>query len=206
MRRKNFEADANLLSTITPAKLEQARIEEEKKLPISDPAVRLLRKHVHATGGRVMGSDQLRYQLRSQMWSTSIYIGPPTLWVTINPCDLHDPIAQIFAGEKIDMDRFSALLGPDKDKRAKNIAEDPYAAAKFFHFLIKTILETLFGIEVTPHQIRSGKGVYGRVAHLSVYFIQYIWSRYWWLLSICNGPADVGPLGAVGHVTRVGSS
>ena len=42
------------------------------------------------------------------------------------------------------------------------------------------------------------------IAHLSVYFIQYIWSRYWWLLSICNGPADVGPLGAVGHVTRVG--
>ena len=39
MKRKNFEADVNLLSTITPAKLEKAQIEEEKKLPISDPAV-----------------------------------------------------------------------------------------------------------------------------------------------------------------------
>ena len=164
MKRKNFEADANLLSTITPAKLEQARIEEEKKLPISDPAVRLLRKHVHATGGRVMGSDQSRYQLRSQMWSTCIYISPPSLWITINPCDLHDPIVQIFVGEKIDMDKLSAFVGPDKDKRAKNIADDPYAAAKFFHFLIKTVLETLFGIEVTPYQIHSGKGIYGRVA------------------------------------------
>ena len=48
--------------------------------------------------------------------------------------------------------------------------------------------------------------MFGLPAHLSVYFIQYIWSRYWWLLSICNGPADVGPLSAVGHVTRVGSS
>jgi len=61
MSRRNFEADANILSTITPAKLEQAQVEEEKKLPISDPAVRLLRKHVHATGGCVMGSDQSRY-------------------------------------------------------------------------------------------------------------------------------------------------
>ena len=39
----------------------------------------------------------------------------------------------------------------------------------------------------------------------SVYFTQYTWSRYWWLLSICNGPADVGPWGAIGHVIRVGS-
>ena len=164
MKRKNFEADANLLSTVTPAKLQQAQMEEEKNLPISDPAVRLLRKHVHATGGRVMGSDQSRYQLRSQMWSTAIYLGPPSLWVTINPCDLHDPIAQIFAGEKIDMDKFLALAGPDKDKRAKNISDDPYAAAKFFHFLIKTILKVLFGIEATSYQIHSKKGIYGRVA------------------------------------------
>ena len=167
MRRKNFEADTNLLSTITPAKLEQARIEEEKKLPISDPAVRLLRKHIQATGGCVMGSDQSRYQLCSQMWLTSIYLSPPSLWITINPCDLHDPIAQIFAGENIDMDKFSAFVGPDKDEHAQNIADDPYAAAKFFHFLIKTVLETLFKIEVTPYQIRSRKGIYGCV---SAYF------------------------------------
>ena len=111
-----------------------------------------------------MGSDQSRYQLRSQMWSTSIYLSPPSLWITINPCDLHDPIAQLFAGENIDMDKFSALAGPDKDACTRNIPEDPYAAAKFFHFLIKTILETLFGIKVTPYQICSTKGIYGRVA------------------------------------------
>ena len=42
--------------------------------------------------------------------------------------------------------------------------------------------------------------------HLSVYFIQCIWSSYWWLLPIGNGPADMGPWGTIGHVTRVGSS
>lgn len=62
------------------------------------------------------------------------------------------------------MDRFMATLGPDKAKRAKNIADDPYAAAKFFHFMIATILETLFQVKVTPAQVKSGMGVFGRVA------------------------------------------
>ena len=116
MRRATFETDARLLSTITLEKLNKAREEEEKNLPISDPAVRLLRKHIHATGGRVMASDQARYQLRSQIWSTSIYLNPPSLWITINPCDLHDPIAQVFCGEEIDLDSFIATAGPSKEQ------------------------------------------------------------------------------------------
>ena len=63
-----------------------------------------------------MGSDQSQYQLRSQIWSTSIIFGPPTLWITINPTDLHDPIAQVFAGEDIDLDHFSPEMGPDTQK------------------------------------------------------------------------------------------
>jgi hypothetical protein len=80
-----------------------------------------------------MGSDQARYQLRSQIWSTSIYLNPPSLWITINPCDLHDPIAQVFCGEEINLDNFMATMGPPKEKRTQNIAGDPYGAAKFFH-------------------------------------------------------------------------
>lgn len=58
IQRKTFEAEARLLSTIMVEKLEQARIEEEKHLPISNPAVCLLRKHIHTTGSQVMTSDQ----------------------------------------------------------------------------------------------------------------------------------------------------
>lgn len=163
MRRKTFESDARLLSTITLEKLEQARNEEENKLPISDPAVRLLRKHIHATGGRIMASDQARYQLRSQIWSTSIYLNPPSLWITINPCDLHDPIAQVFCGKEINLNNFNATMGPSKETRAQNIAADPYAAANFFHFLIRTILHTLFGIKTTKHKVKVKMGIFGRV-------------------------------------------
>ena len=61
-----------------------------------------------------MGSDSSRYWLHSQIWSTAIYLNPPSLWVTINPCNLHDLIAQIFAGKQIDLDNFSLQLVPAK--------------------------------------------------------------------------------------------
>jgi len=68
-------------------------------------------------------------------------LNPPSLWITINPCDLHDPIAQVFAGENsINMDDLLATLNPpSKKKRMQNIALDPYASANFFHFMIHTI-------------------------------------------------------------------
>jgi hypothetical protein len=167
MQRRDFERDSRLISTVTLQKLDNARREEEIHAPISDPAVRRLRKHTHATSGRVMGSDQSRYQLRSQIWSTSIIFGPPTLWITINPTDLHDPIAQVFAGENIDLDHFSPEIGPNTQKRAELIAADPYAAAKFFHFIIHVILKDLFGVNVTNYQVHSRMGVLGEV---SAYF------------------------------------
>ncbi|KAM6496780.1 hypothetical protein JOM56_007253, partial [Amanita muscaria] len=167
MRRQNFEHEARIMATITLGKLEQAQAEEERGVAISDPAVRLLRQHVNATVGRVMASDQSRIKLRSQIWSTAIYLGPPYVWITINPSDLHDPVAQVFAGENIDLDNFSATMGPDRDLRAKNIASDPYAAAKFFHYIIQVILETLFQVKHSKFKLDSGMGLLGRV---SAYF------------------------------------
>ena len=61
------------------------------------------------------------------------------------------------------MDEFMARLGPDQDQRAKNIVDDPYAAAQFFHFMIFTIPGTHFGVKVTPAQVEGGVGVLGGV-------------------------------------------
>ena len=155
MNGQIFEREARVISSVTSEMLERAKMDEESGQPISDKAVQALKKHVHATAARISGSDQSRYRLRSQIWSTSTVLGPPSLWITINPSDLHDPIAQIFAGEDINMDEFMATLGPDKTKRAKNIADNPYAAAKFFHFMIETILETLFQVKLTTAQVNS---------------------------------------------------
>ena len=167
MRRPYFEKDARILATITAEKLRHACEEETAGQPITDPAVKLLQKHMYTVAGRVKGSNTSRTQLRSQIWSTCIMKNPPSLWITINPTDLHDPIAQVFAGEKIDLDNFMNHLGPDIDQRARNIAQDPYAAAKFFHFMIHAILETLFGVRITNFQVRNRKGIFGKI---SAYF------------------------------------
>lgn len=163
MRRRDFDSVARTLNTITPEDLQRAATEEEQGQPHSNPAIRVLKRHINATSGRVAGSDASRFQLRSQIWSTSVYLNPPTLWITINPDDLHDPIAQLFAGEEIDMDNFVRTAGPDKVRRSQNIARDPVAAAEFFHFLITTILERLFRITTTASRVHSEVGVLGRV-------------------------------------------
>ncbi len=165
--RKNFEQDAQILSTITAKKLQLAEQEEAKGERILDSAVRLLKSHIHATAGKVMGSNASKFRLTSQIWSTSISLGPPSLWITINPCDLHDPIAQFYAGADIDLNEFLATAGPDAHQRAQNIAKDPYAAAKFFHFLIQAIICTLFGIDTTNYRAISEKGIFG---YVSAYF------------------------------------
>ena len=74
-------------------------------------------------------------------------MGPPSLWITINPDDLHDPIAQIFAHEQINLDNLLGSMDPDSHWRAQNIAQDSYVSAKYFHFTIWTILSTLFGAQ-----------------------------------------------------------
>jgi hypothetical protein len=69
----------------------------------------------------------MRMTYQSQIWGTCLLLRPPLLWLTINPMDYKDPIAQILAGECIDMDSFMSLLGPIANERATNIARDPFA-------------------------------------------------------------------------------
>ena len=74
---------------------------------------------------------------------------------------------EIFAGEDINLDALFTRIGPDANKRAQNIAADPYAAAKSFHFLIRAVFECLFGIQTSKFQVKNQQGIFGRV---SAYF------------------------------------
>ncbi|KZT07878.1 uncharacterized protein LAESUDRAFT_650173, partial [Laetiporus sulphureus 93-53] len=70
--------------------------------------------------------------------------------ITINPDGLHNPVVQLSVGEEIGMDRFSATAGSGKYQRAHNIVSDGFAAAYFFHYTIRAIIETLFEVQVLP--------------------------------------------------------
>ena len=86
------------------------------------------------------------------------------LWVTINPADTHNPIAQVFAGVEIDLDNFCNTAGPNNNQRATNVAGDPFSSAKYFHFIVKCVLEIMFGItKKSSGHIDRKIGIFGKV-------------------------------------------
>ena len=57
-------------------------------------------------------------------------------------------------------------MGPDSAQRSMNISSDPYAAAKFFHFVVAALIKDLFGIEgyKTGSSVKRLDGIFGQVA------------------------------------------
>ncbi|KAG1854870.1 hypothetical protein F4604DRAFT_1591033, partial [Suillus subluteus] len=104
--------------------------------------------HILAVRANVIGTDESRINIRSYIWGMTIMKNPPSLWITINPTDTHDPIAQVLTREDINLDKFDSTVGPDASHRALVMASDPYTAANFFHFIICAILKELMGITV----------------------------------------------------------
>lgn len=164
--KKAFHDNEAKFRSVRPIDLEKASQEEARKVPVSNPTILSLKHHISTVRTKVMGTDESRMNLRSHIWGMTVMSGPPSLWITINPTDTHDPVAQVFAGQDINLDEFDDTAGPDTHSRACIIAGDPYAASKFFHFTVQVILEELFGIQGhrdhTSH-IKRQEGIYGTV-------------------------------------------
>ena len=166
--QKDFMAQENAIRALKPSDFLDAAKEEARNIPFTNRTIQQLRKHVSTIHAKVMGTDESRVKIRSQIWSTIAMFGPPSLWITINPSDTNDPIAQVFAGCDIDLDNFMNSDGPRQDTRAATIASDPYAASEFFHFIIQAVLEELMGIQGhSPYKsgIERKPGIFGRVSH-----------------------------------------
>ncbi|CAF1361644.1 unnamed protein product [Adineta ricciae] len=99
--------------------------------------------HIKTIGGRVMGSAHSRTALRTHIHALIFNQGLPSIFLTLNPADIHSPVALYFAGVKLDLDTVQAEQLMDTYKRAEIIASHPVATAKFFHTLISNILDTM---------------------------------------------------------------
>lgn len=146
--------------------MEIASGEESRKVLFSNPTVRALHSQLSAVWAKVMGTDESRIKIHAQIKGMNTIKGPPSLWITINPSDVGDPIAQVFVGEQIDLDNFDKTMGPNSSACNLNMAGDPYVAAKFFHYVIAALLEELFGIKAHNKQshVKRSSGVFGKVA------------------------------------------
>ncbi|KAF7328015.1 ATP-dependent DNA helicase [Mycena kentingensis (nom. inval.)] len=150
VKRSVFVKYKSAFARLTAADFKAASAEEARRIPISNPVVRALRRQLTTLRSRVAGTDESRIAIRAQVWGMTLRFNPPSLWATINPADTADPIAQVLAGADIDLDRFVATAGPDSATRSRRIAADPFAAAEFFHYAVTVILEEIFGISVSP--------------------------------------------------------
>jgi len=150
---------------LKPSDLKLASSEEDQKKPHSNPVVTSLKRHLTAVRAKVMETDESRINIRSYIWGICVMNGPPSIWLTINLTDTHDPLAQVFTGAEIDLDNFDWTAGPDAHTRAVQIANNPYTASKFFHFTINTILNTLFGFrnQQRGSHLHREKGIFGVV-------------------------------------------
>nr|GAT44292.1 predicted protein [Mycena chlorophos] len=138
--------------------------EEENHRPISNPVIRSLRNHMTAVRARVDGTDESRIGIRAQVWGMTLRFNPPTIWATLNMADTSDPIAQVLAGEEIDLDHFCQTAGTDSEGRSAIMAKDPFASAEFFHVCVCIVLRELLGITANPHgNIKRRPGILGDV-------------------------------------------
>ena len=163
IKKSAFQNHRAILERLWPEDFRQASKEEIDRKPYSNAGIRLLRKNLRAVRTRIQGMDESRLSMRSKVWSTVLLFNPPSLWITINPADTQDPIAQVIARADIDLDKFCRMSGPNSQDRAITMAQDPYAAAKFFHSIIRILLETVFGISKTKYSIHRKEGAYGTV-------------------------------------------
>ncbi|CAF0815681.1 unnamed protein product [Adineta steineri] len=143
--RPEFQKSAQLLESLTSADIATALVNISKGIHshVVDQRISTLMKHIKAVGGHVMGSAHSRSTLRTKIHSLCFYIGLPSIFLTINPADIHSPVALYFAGVNLDLDKIlPEALGTSYD-RAKIVATHPVATAKFFNCLIKNILKYL---------------------------------------------------------------
>lgn len=165
MKQHSFKQEGHQLLNITQETLKKAARKEKLPLPSTDDNVHVLKKHIHAAVSHVIGLDQSQTRLQSQLWSTAVFFDPPSLWITIDPCDLYDLIIQVFVEEHINIDHFSSIIGVDKEQLAQNVTCISYVSAKYFHFLVWTVLETSCGIKPLVHSkaITSQSGVFEKL-------------------------------------------
>lgn len=143
--RPYFQTSASEIQSVNSKDIEMALKRNSTNTPLaeSNSGLNKLLQHIKTIGGRVMGSAYSRTALRTRLHGLIYNQGLPSIFLTINPADIHSPIVLYFAGVNIDLDHLHMQHMLDTYKRAEIVASHPVASAKIFHLLITAIVNTL---------------------------------------------------------------
>jgi len=140
--RESWERLKAQMEYITTADILKAVQEEEAGKPVSDEQLREFFRTASVTRSHAIGSDSDRH---ANLWGISTVYSKPSIWLTINPLDRHDPVAAVLVGEDIDLDEFVKTSGPSAGNRSRKLVADPFAAVEYFHITVKAASEYLIG-------------------------------------------------------------
>ena len=142
------------------------------------PEVRELINSAKATASRVRGSPFVKLKLRYEAFAMWFLAGPYGIFLTINPTEMHHPIAMFAAGK---MHRFgpdTLTDMPDAWDRLRIVSQNPMACSRFVRFFVDAFIEAFLGfkkgarmqstitITDTEGNIREvPAGVFGTLSH-----------------------------------------
>jgi hypothetical protein len=168
MSKQSFLRYEQAICGLTLSNFKVAGAEEKVHKPLSNSTIQSLHNTLSAVHSKVVGTDESHIKICSIIWGMCMMKNPPSIWLTINPLDMQDLIAQVLCGQEIDLDHF--IRSNDRPS-VSVIASDPYASASFFHLIVNTILQQLLGIRGYKHRqsVQQEKGVLGLVELMLVW-------------------------------------
>src|ERR1700761_9085778 len=131
-----------------------------KPVTSGEKAASKLMQYVSYVAQDVPGSTGEIQKMRQEIYSIINQEGLPHVFLTLNPTDTNNPIAQFLAGRDIDLDAFFHDLEAGKENfvRASTISHDPIAGAEFFNVSVRNLIDVLLGVTR-----EDGVGVFGKV-------------------------------------------
>lgn len=144
LRTKNLSQEAQeFLSTLTVEDLEKA-IDDRAKGVKNDTNSRL-NNHIYLAGGKIPFSRLSKRANKAQLNSMIINRGAPSLYITISPDDLKNPLCYLMClKDPKDFDINSPKL-KDAYVRSSQTARNSNGVSEFFHTIIQNIIDNVFG-------------------------------------------------------------
>lgn len=143
-RRSNFSSIVTQVLRINPAVIASIahRLQEgEQVVPQTDDekACYRLMDQIDHVSGRIHGSTAAKKMRRNELWSLIANKGAPSWFVTLSPADNLHPVCIYWADKN---ETFVPDLRHCND-RARLVAKNPVAGARFFHFMVQLFVKHL---------------------------------------------------------------
>jgi hypothetical protein len=116
-----------------------------------------LLRRIKLVGSHVRGTVFDRLACRDKMMGMITELGLPSLFITLNPSDIHNPVLSFWRrcqdGQPFDLDELLPADFPSSDKRKGYVAQDPVSAALYFDSVIKSFLSAFLGYDYPKGQL-----------------------------------------------------